>query len=166
MAKKVDIIATSVGSRSRTTSTLDFLSDVNAPRSIKRQIKEDVGDFLIDTILERLSKQQTPISGEGYKATLDKKYKKRKLSEGGSGVPDMELKGDMLDSLKFKNTTDGIEIGFFNKQSWKADGHLKFSGEEGFAPRRRFLPGDGQKFKRDIESEIQKIIAEKLNGES
>jgi len=165
MTKKVDIIATSFGSKTRTTTTLDFMSEVKASRSVKRQIKEDVGDFLIDTILERLSNQQTPVSGEGYKKTLSKKYKNKKVSEGGSSVPDMELKGDMLDALKFKNTVDGIEIGFFNKQAWKADGHLKFSGSENLTPRRRFLPGDGQNFKRDIESEIQKIIAERLNGE-
>jgi len=164
MAKRVDINISSVGGESRTTSTLDFLDDVIAKRSVKTQIKRDVGNFLIDTILESVAEQKTPVSGEKYKASLSREYKKRKQAEGGSSVADMELFGDMLDSLKFKNTSTGIEIGWFGKQANKADGHLHFSGRDSFAPRRRFIPGEGQKFKRDVESEIQRIIAEHIDA--
>lgn len=74
----------------------------------------------------------------------------------------MELEGDMLDSLKVKPTDEGVEIGFFNRESAKADGHNKFSGRTNKTPRRRFLPAQGQSFTPDIRSEIKKIALDAI----
>ena len=81
------------------------------------------------------------------------------------GDANMEFEGDMLDSLKFKKSDDGVELGFFNKEAWKADGHLKFSGKENSTPMRRFLPGEGQQFNSDIRGEVEKIIADAIADE-
>lgn len=78
----------------------------------------------------------------------------------------MELEGDMLDALSFEETRDGVEVGIFGKEAWKADGHLKFSGEEGTAPRRRFLPGEGQEFDPAIQDGIEKIILDAIGDET
>lgn len=101
------------------------------------------------------------MKGESW-PQLSKDYKERKLEEGGSGKPDMELDGDMLDSLTYRVTKDGIELGFFDSEAWKADGHLKFSGLENNTPQRRFLPGEGQEFRSEIQGEIDRIIADNL----
>lgn len=77
----------------------------------------------------------------------------------------MEFEGDMLDALDFKPTADGIEIGFWGKEAWKADGHLKFSGATNNTPQRRFLPGEGQEFDSSIQSEIEKIITDAIAEE-
>lgn len=78
----------------------------------------------------------------------------------------MEFEGDMLDSLSFEETRDGVEVGIFGKEAWKADGHLKFSGEEGMAPRRRFLPGEGQEFDSAIQDGIEEIILGVIGDET
>jgi hypothetical protein len=151
----------STGSPSRTTSTLDLVSDLTASAETKAKIKEEVGEFLVEQILMTVNKAQSPVSGEGW-PTLSKDYRKEKLEQGGSGKPDMELAGDMLDSMTFKSTREGIEIGFFDSEAWKADGHLKFSGEENNTPKRRFLPAEGQSFRPAIDKEIDRIISDHL----
>jgi len=127
------------------------------PKSDQNDVKNQVGEFLVEQILKSVSQAKSPVVGESW-PKLSKEYRKRKEAEGGSGVADMELTGELLNALDFKTNSDGVEIGFFGEQAWKADGHLKFSGKENNTPQRRFLPEEGQKFKADIQSEIEKII--------
>ena len=126
------------------------------------QIQSDVGDFLVEQILLSVGKGKSPVSGESFKS-LSKDYKDKKIKLGASPIPNLELTGEMLNSLTYRTTSDGIEIGFFDDQAWKADGHLKFSGEKNGTPKRRFLPDVGQSFKKDIDKEINKIIQERLS---
>lgn len=113
----------------------------------------------MEQILESVAQAKSPVSGESWPA-LDKEYRKKKIADGFSGRPNLETSGDMLDSLTFKNTEDGIEIGIFGSEAWKADGHLKFSGAENNTPQRRFIPAEGQNFKSDIEREVERIISD------
>jgi len=137
------------------------LSDLNLSESAKQRVKENVGDFLVESVLQTLRKAESPVAGESF-APLSPKYKKFKMGEGDSGTPNMELYGDMLDSLTYKETDDGIELGFFDSEAWKADGHNKFSGEENNTPQRRFLPAEGDKFVSNIQNEVNKIIADAI----
>ena len=73
----------------------------------------------------------------------------------------MELEGDLLDALTYKETQDGIEVGWFGTQAPKADGHNNFSGRSQI-PQRRTIPGDGQDFIPSVEREVVKIIADHL----
>ena len=149
------------GTRRRTTSTLDLFDGVDIPRSMARKINDKVGEFIVTKIKEELNSAKSQVSGESF-PTLSPDYKKKKLSMGASGIPDLLLTGDMSDALSYK-ATDVLEIGFFNtKEAWKADGHLKFSGEENGIPKRRFLPDVTQTFKRNITSEIKDIIVQEL----
>lgn len=68
----------------------------------------------------------------------------------------------MLESLGYELTDEGFKLGFFGSEAPKADGHLKFSGKEGTAPKRRIIPGEGQKFKADIQAEAEAIVAQAL----
>lgn len=123
----------------------------------KAKVKKEVGDLVIDEILRSLSEGKSPVSKESFKK-LSKEYAKE--FKGGNRTPNLELEGDMLDALKVKNTKDGIEVGIFSKkQTPKADGHNNFSGDSKL-PRRRFIPGEDQKFKRDIESKIKAVVNE------
>lgn len=149
------------GTPTRTTSTLDLFDGIDVPKKVARKINETVGEFLVEQITGRLQTTATsPISGESFPA-LTKKYKAFKIEQGGNPIPDMLLTGDMLSSLDFR-ATDVLEIGFFDKEAWKADGHNKFSGKKNFTPQRRFLPAEGQKFKRDIVSGVKDLIVEGL----
>lgn len=150
------------GSEKKTTSTIDLVSDLKLPNDVKTKIKQDVGDYLIESILTSVGHAESPIDGESWPA-LNKEYRKKKVEAGSSPIPNMELSGDMLDSLTYKNTRDGIELGFIGtKEAWKADGHLKFSGEENNTPQRRFLPAAGQEFTSKIQQGIERIIADNI----
>jgi len=109
--------------------------------------------------------KRSPVLGGEFKKTLSKGYAKKKQELVGSKDANLELFGDMLDSLTFKNTRDGIEIGIFNKkQAQKADNHNKFSPESKATkvPPRQFIPNadENQNFKRAIQNEVVNIIRE------
>ncbi len=151
----------SQGTKSRTTSLIDLFDGEEVSPSLRKEIHNEVGEFLVEQVLQSVASAKSPVQGESFPA-LSAGYKKKKTSEGGSGKPDLDLRGDLLDALDFKSTAEGLEIGFFNSQAWKADGHLKFSGADNGIPQRRFLPDEGQKFVKDIQSTIEDIITDKI----
>lgn len=123
----------------------------------KAQAKKDVGEFVVNEILRNLSEGKSPVSGERFKK-LSKEYADQ--FKGGDRKPNLELEGDMLDALTFKNRADGIEVGVFKKKELgKADGHNNFSGDSKL-PKRRFIPDEGQDFKANINKGIKQILAE------
>jgi hypothetical protein len=63
----------------------------------------------------------------------------------------------MLDNLGYRPTGSGVEIGVYGKDAPKADGHVNFSGKSQI-PTRRFIPGEGQQFRPEIDREIQDIV--------
>ncbi len=155
---KIEVTAAK-GSSQKTTSSID-LGIEDFPAQVKADIIQEVGELLTDSVLAYLSDAKSPVSGETF-PKLSKLYKERKVAEGGRPVPDLELVGDLKSALSFKPTKSGLEIGFFGAEADKADGHLKFSGRENGIPQRRFLPAEGQTFKREIVREIDRIISEK-----
>lgn len=112
-------------------------------------------------MLLSLADAKSPVTGASWPALSDK-YKKDKQAQGAGDEPNMELTGDMLDSLDAIATDDGVEIGFFDDQAWKADGHLKFSGSENNLPQRKFLPEEGDSFKKEIEAGVKSIIQDAI----
>lgn len=153
-------VTDATGSDSETSSTID-LGIGDLPDKLKNDIIEETGQFLVEQILTSLDGAKSPVQGESF-PKLSKLYKQFKISQGGSGVPDLELYGDMKSSLTFKKTADGLKIGFFDDQAAKADGHNKLSGRENNTPQRRFLPDAGQAFKRDITQQVEELITTKI----
>ncbi len=135
----------------------------NLSQRKRPSLKRDIGNFIIEQITETVAKEKSPIASEGW-PKLSKSYAAIKQELNGNKKANMELEGDMLDSLTFKPTGDGIKVGFFDDEAAKADGHNKFSGRTNNAPKRRFLPKTGQSFKFD--SEIQEIITDALASDS
>ena len=93
---------------------------------------------------------------------LTKDYKNLKRKKGGSSKADMKLLGDMLNSLKFKQRADGIEVGIFNaKQATKADGHNNHTGHSSLPPR-KFIPSNEleENFRPGINKAIVEMIGE------
>lgn len=129
------------------------------PKAQQAQLKNDIGQFLVEQILLTVGSAKSPVIGEDW-PQLSKDYKIKKKQEGLPAKANLEESGAMLNALDYKNTRNGIEIGIFGKEAWKADGHLKFSGEKNNIPQRRFIPAEGQSFKKEIESEIENMIAD------
>jgi len=130
------------------------LNDV--PLSKRKAVKKEVGNFIVEEILRSVSSAKSPVSGGKYKAVLNKDYAKN--MKGGNRTANLELEGDMLDALTFKDTDRGIEIGIFKKSEVpKADGHNNFTGKSKL-PTRQFIPKSGQTFNRDIENGVASIV--------
>ncbi len=131
------------------------------PEATKNRIKNDVGDYLIESIVSVVGKAKSPVSGGDWEKQLSPEYKKKKASEGLPGIANLELEGDLLDALTYESTDEGIEIGWFGDQAAKADGHNNFSGKSSL-PRRQALPDVDQEFIPAIQKEIEKIIADAI----
>jgi len=141
------------------------LFDKGLPLKVRKRIQEDVGNYLVEQTLIAMNEQKSPIAGEGGFKALSPLYKKRKLDEVGSGSPNLEFDGVMKDELNFFATDTGIEIGVYGERAGAADGHNNLSGKSKL-PTRRFLPDEGQKYKKTFEVEVERIIADAIAEES
>lgn len=153
-------VKTTIANRNRLTSELDLFSDEDIPEETKEEVRNEVGNFLREQILLSVADSATPISGGAFKSSLSKKYRAAKEADNLPGIANLELTGEMLDSLDFRSTNAGIELGVFGRAALRADGHNNFTGESRL-PLRQFLPKVGQNFKRSIASEVDKIIRDK-----
>ncbi len=103
-----------------------------------------------------VARGNSPVEGEGKFRRLNKTYATDQ--KGGNRTPNLDLEGDMLDSLTHEITGDGIKVGIFRTSEVpKADGHNNFSGESKL-PTRRFIPDASQDFKSSIKTGITRII--------
>lgn len=128
------------------------------PNGSKKLVKEEVGEFLINEILDYVGRASSPVSKGAYKSSLSREYADREKQ--GNTTANLELEGDMLASLDYKNRKgDGIEIGIFSKkQTPKAHGHnTGFNGKRDDLTR-KFIPDQDERFKKNIERGIREII--------
>lgn len=103
------------------------------------------------------------MTGQTFPA-LSPEYKEVKSGMGLSPVPDLEQTGDMLDSLDYEITRDGLKIGVFGDAALRADGHNNLSGESSL-PLRQFLPNEDEGFTSSIDREVERIIADFVGEE-
>ena len=135
----------------------------DVPDERKQDAKEEVAGYLVNETLRFLSKGTSPVKGEGRFRILNAKY--AKTQKGGVKTANLELEGDLKDSLISK-PADGAFIKFGHKgtQVPKADGHNQLSSKAqtwavaSGMPKRRYIPNDGQKFVSEITEEIKAII--------
>lgn len=146
------------------TEALDKLS-----QSTKKRISGELGEFIVDKILEDTSNQRSSVSGQKWKALGwnegSKKYKEEK-SKIAPGDANLELHGDMLDALRAVAKPDGVEVGVYGKlQSQKADGHCHYNvyGQSKL-PVRRFIPFGENTLRSGIMKEVQQIAKDLVVG--
>jgi hypothetical protein len=133
------------------------LKNVKDPEAVKREI----GDYILEEILNHVASGNSPVKGNGKFKALSSNYKKVKGEISSSLIPNMELNGDMLDSLEYRLFNGGVEIGIWGEEADKADGHNQHSGRSTPLPKRRFIPKPGEDtFKQNILREVDLIIKE------
>lgn len=135
------------------------LTDLKKPRGAnKKAILRECGDLVHESVLDYVGGQNSPVQGYGRFKGLSKKYKKQK-SKIASPVPNLELEGDLLDSLKVPVRGDKLVLKVSPSQNDKADGHCNFSGKSKL-PLRRFIPNrkDDETFKQPIVNKMRRII--------
>lgn len=140
------------------------------PEAKKSEVKEKVANLLYDEVLRYVSRGKSPVAGEIDFKLLDKKYAKKEKQ--GQRTPNLQLDGDLLrDDFNTKILDDGdiIRIGHFKEstagtEGEKADGHNQHTAKaQAWAlskpfPKRRYIPSEGQTFKRDILSKVKNVI--------
>lgn len=126
----------------------------------RKDAKEEIANFVKEQVLSYVGEGKSPVSNGHWKRSLSPEYKKRKASESSSLFANMELTGEMLDSLDVVSKSGNklsLEI-TGHDQVAKADGHNNFSGKS-HLPERDFIPKDGETLKRPILDGIKEIIA-------
>jgi hypothetical protein len=135
------------------------------PKPLRRGALHDVGEYLIEAILDHIGEGKSPVAGVSAFKKLSKPYADEEKM--GDRLPNLDLHGSMLDSLKYKIQGDKVIVGIFDgDQAIKAYGHITgFEGHpwlDGVAPVRKFLPDDaeGDYLKADILTGVSRIIEE------
>ena len=131
--------------------------DTDPPKGKKREAIDQIGDYIQESILSYVGEENSPVQGHGKFSRLNRDYKAIKVAEGGSPIANLELTGEMLSSMKIIKGPDSITVRISGKQGDKADGHNNHSGESTL-PLRRFIPAEGETFKRPILEGVKRII--------
>jgi hypothetical protein len=143
-------------------SSISLFEGVSLSEASKQKVSREVGSYLANEIDNALSAQGSTVSGENF-SSLSKEYASIKRSLGLRAVPNLELTGALRDALSSRETSEGVDVGFFNsREAQKADGHNNFSGLSRL-PKRRFLPYTDQSFKRNISQNIEQILASEVS---
>lgn len=117
----------------------------------QEDVKEMVGDLLLDEIQDFLDGSSSPVSGAPFK-----KFKK-------DGEPSqLYERGDLRSSLEWESIDGGIEIGIFqSSEAPKAFNHNV--GDT--VPARRFIPLEGEQFKRQINTKIKRLVLDAIEDQ-
>jgi hypothetical protein len=138
---------------------LDFS---NVPREELGELKSDIAELIVDEIKIKLAKGESPVQGESFDPLSEEYAKKEK---NGNRRPNLNLEGDLWDSLEAKFDGNKLVVGVFDsKEVPKADGHNNFSGESKL-PQRRFIPSEDQSFRPEIMRKINILINERRETE-
>ncbi len=136
----------------------------NIPKEVRDDIKSEVGEYLVESILDYVGDGRSPVTGQQFKQ-LSKPYADEE--KGGRRLPNLDLEGDMLNSLVFKETKNGVEVGIFDSgEAIKAYGHITgFEGHpwlDGVAPARPFIPGTKGNFTGKIMEGVDAIVNKRV----
>lgn len=139
----------------------------NLKKSEKKELLKEIGDYIVVSMLDLIGEGKSPVSNAKDFKKLSEKYADQE--KGGDKLANMDLEGDMLDSLTYKIKGDEIEIGWFKgSQAIKAYGHTTgMEGHpwlEGKAPVRKLLPDEDESFKRTITTGIREIIEDFIDA--
>ena len=131
---------------------------VKLSKSEKKELLNEIGDYLVTEILSYIGDTNSPVSGYGEFKKLSKPYADREKL--GDRTPILELNGDMLEALTFNSVDGSLKIGIFDEdKAIKSFNHN--TGDT--VPMRRFIPGKDEKLKKDITSYVDTIIEDYLS---
>lgn len=142
---------------SKTASTIDFSEELKGfNKTEKAEVLDMIGELLVEQILDYVTDEKSPVTGNAFKP-LSLEYARRKKEEVGNTRANLDLNGDMLQSLDYKVSEGKIEIGVFGSEAHKADGHNNISGDSKITTR-QFIPKRGQAFDSQIKDLIKDTI--------
>lgn len=137
------------------------------PKAKRGEALDAVADYVKESVLSTVGEGATPVQGGKWKRGLTKAYKKRKGDVSSSTFANMELNGDLLDSLDVERKgAKKLRLTVGEDQMEKADGHNNFSGKSKL-PERNFIPDAkrGQRLSPSIRRGIKSILQEYSDDE-
>jgi hypothetical protein len=144
----------------------DFLEGIRIKSKDKKRILEDIGDIVLTEVTSMVGSGISPVTGRKFKK-LSKEYIEKKKEEGGTilggGGSNLELTGDMLQSLFVEVKDNKITLTVSDSEQGKADGHNNFSGKSSL-PERKFIPNEknGETFIPKIRKAIKDYLIQEV----
>ena len=133
-------------------------------KSDKKLVKAEVAQYIVDNIVDRVGRQNSPVSKGKFKKNLSPEYKKLKIAAKGSGAADLNLTGSMLENVEARFKGSEMSVGLHqdagSENMLKAENHNKTTQRslKSKVPARQFIPKKNEKFKREIMKDIKDII--------
>jgi phage gpG-like protein len=133
----------------------------------RTELMEEIGDFVVTSMLDMIADGHSPVYGAGNFKNLTDKY--ANAEKGGDLTANMDLEGDLLNSITFEADAYSVKIGTWDKdQAIKAYGHITgFKGHkwlDGKVAPRKLIPNTKESFNSEIQSGIDQIIEEFLSA--
>ena len=141
-------------------------SDAVLSKENKRRAAKEIQTFIVEAVLADIGDGTSPVQGGDWKRGLSKDYKKEKGKVSSSVFANLELTGDMLDSLDVRIVSGKkMSLEVPASQAQKADGNNRGTYGKGTRTQpkraRTFIPyKKGQTFTKEIWEGINGIIEE------
>lgn len=137
------------------------ISKKEIPEDKQDDVLNEIKSFVLDRVLQNVGEGKSPVTGRAFKK-LSKNYADFKQKEGATVMPNLELNGEMLDSLEVVIENGKLILKVSEDQADKADNHNKFSAasKKTAVPARKFIPNanEDETFTKDILNGIKGII--------
>lgn len=148
--------------KKETSTILKLDIPTNIRGSERRDLLDEIGEFIVSEIIQNVSSGFSPLQGINKFKKLSPEY--AQYQKNGDTTANLDLNGDMLDSLTFKIVgTNKIKIGIFDPdQAIKSFNHN--TGDT--IPRRAFIPNKNEQFDKRIMSGVDELIQEVLDGKT
>lgn len=137
--------------------------DIEIPRNQRKAALEEVASYLQEALLEYIGDGKSPVQNGAWKRRLTPDYLAKKSEESGVNFSNLELTGELLDSLTVDVRGGKVVIDVAKDQYGKAEGHITGQYGDGKMKadyRRQFVPQGKENFKAQIQNNIKRILRE------
>lgn len=140
------------------------LTGINVPKENREDALDAVAEYVKESALSYIGSGKSPVNSDVWKRGLSKEYKKKKAEESSVTFANLELEGDLLDALEVERKANKLFYGVSGDKSLtgKAEGNNigSYGREEDEEKARRFIPLEGETFKKPILDGIKQILKE------
>jgi hypothetical protein len=141
--------------------------ELDIPRSKRREALETAASFLKEAVLEYIGDAKSPVAGGKWIRRLEPSYREKKIEESGVDFANLELTGDLLDSLDVDVNKGKVIFDVSEDEYRVAEGHISgIYGENSKKVKpRQFLPQGKETFKKSILEDLKALLQEYEDGE-
>ena len=126
----------------------------------REEALEAVSEFVKESVLDFVGSGRSPVAKGKWRKGLSKGYKSVKAEQSSVRFSNLELTGEMLDSLDARVKGNTVIVGIEDDQAGKADGNNRgtYGGKGGDKFKREFIPKRGQTFRKIIMDGVRDIL--------